>query len=320
VGSHAERRWQEGSRRILPLPALVALGSSLRLRYQTDMFGSKPWISVIALWMLACGGPVGKAPSTAADERCRQSDSTAGSRPVALPRYFTLHVSGKEATIAGEKLAASEVNARLRQAGTDPLNQGAALLIGPGTDAETASAWFDRLLAAGFSHVVVSAEGLVIEDKPLGAEPATASVVAPASEATRSANQEPVVATPEPTAPPSPSTASPKVEVKQMGLHIGGGPNNEVEAARYAGPIAQRFADFGACYPLAKGTRKAVSFGVDLLVTSRGGRAKIKDFRTLLTGKDFLACMLDVFGTIEFSGPARDTVVSYSLLFKPQGP
>jgi hypothetical protein len=271
---------------------------------------------------------VSRTPGSAAGGAC----SEPGSAPTALPRYLSLRVAGDEVWVGDEALRGDALFERLRSEARDPRNQGAALLIDSTTSTHQISRWTARVLDAGFSHVVLSTVARPASDAPAedGGTSAVVPVMPPAESASTPASAAPPVqpgASPvgalEPAAPSvsAPSDAPPvKVEVKQMGLHIGGGPNTEEEVARYAVPIAKRFPEFRDCYALSHGTRKAASFGVDLLVTSRGGRAKIKDFRTVLTGKDFLGCMLDVFGTVEFVGPARDTVVSYSLLFKPQAP
>jgi hypothetical protein len=87
---------------------------------------------------------------------------------------------------------------------------------------------------------------------------------------------------------------------------------------KYAGPIAKRFDDFRRCHLLAEERKQNASFGVDLLIGLKGGRAKIKDYRTSLKGKDFHLCVLGVFGDVSFPAPTRATVVSYSLLFKAE--
>lgn len=280
-------------------------------------------------------------PTAAECADSSRASATPGQAPVALPRYFTLRVQTDHISVAGALVEPAQVTTVLSRAARDSANRGAVLMLDAGTSAALAAHWLQRVLDAGFSHVVLtrgttadaviaaSNTGSMPEDRLPGA--ATVAPVAPSQAADRVAPpvaasiaivpEQAQVTVPGPVDPTEPSAmpeSAPRVEVKQMGLHIGGGPHSEEEVARYAGPISKRFAEFRACYPLARGTRKAASFGVDLLIGARGGRAKIKDFRTVLTGKDFLACMLDVFGGVEFSAPGKDTVVSYSLLFKPQ--
>jgi hypothetical protein len=183
------------------------------------------------------------------------------------------------------------------------------------------------LVRAGFKHVVFSSrEGLNVEVSQFTPDPdqAHVAVIPPSAAASNDYPEPPPASIQASPTPPNPPPAEPasapvpnNVEVKQLGLHVGGGPNDAATHALYAKPIERRFDDLKRCYPLAQGANKNASFGVDLLVPSKGGQAKIKDYRTVLGGKDFHLCVLGVFGGIEFPGPGKPTVVSYSVLFKP---
>lgn len=238
----------------------------------------------------------------------------------ALPRYFSVTISSDGGLLAlGQPTDERQLQAWASQEARDASVAGAAVTAEAEVGESQALSVITLLVRSGFKHVVFSSrDGLLLEPtaSALGPvagpveEPAEAVPVVPVSEPVASSEPEPE---PEPAAPAS----APKVEVKQLGLHIGGGPNNEQEHAIYSTPIQRRFGELQQCYALATPTRNNASFGVDLLISTRGGTAKIKDYRTSLGGKEFHLCVLGVFGSVAF--PARDkaTVVSYSVLFKP---
>lgn len=234
----------------------------------------------------------------------------------ALPRYFAVTVSSGGLSALGQPLSDEQLQAWANQEARDASVAGAAVTAESGVSESRALAVIGLLVRSGFKHVVFSSrDGLVIETAA-PVEPLPPSAVEPAAAAVLPSEQQPEP-TPMAEAPAAPAEDAANVEVKQLGLHIGGGPNTEEAHAVYSKPIQRRFGELQRCYALATGTQKNASFGVDLLISTRGGTAKIKDYRTSLGGKDFHLCVLGVFGTIEF--PARDkaTMVSYSVLFKP---
>src|SRR5690606_2434723 len=240
----------------------------------------------------------------------------------ALPRYFSVTISTNGGLLAlGQPTDERQLQAWATQEAQDASVAGAAVTAEAGVAESQALAVITLLVRSGFKHVVFSSrDGLVLAPPPSSLGPVVApSEVPPAVVPVVPASEPEANPAPEPEPEPAPlaSTSAPRVEVKQLGLHIGGGPNNEREHAVYATPIQRRFGELQQCYALATPTRNNASFGVDLLISTRGGTAKIKDYRTSLGGKEFHLCVLGVFGSVEF--PARDkaTVVSYSVLFKP---
>lgn len=234
----------------------------------------------------------------------------------ALPRYFTIEVRADGLWLDGERVDDSEVDALLEAAANDSSNRGAAVILY--ATQPPADALLERVARAGFTHVVVS--GLSEESfgkRARAGVPVTKSESAP----TETPAVEPK---PEPTAEPLPTvqeTSSAKgpddVEVKHYGLHIGGGPNTDEERSKYLDRIEPHFDALRECHLLANKRSVQASFGVDLLIDAKGGRAKVQDYRTRLDGKDFHLCVLGVLGNISFPAPPRPTVVSYSVLFKP---
>jgi hypothetical protein len=121
-------------------------------------------------------------------------------------------------------------------------------------------------------------------------------------------------ATPNP--PPAGAASLPEMVVRSIGMHIGGGPNDELSKAPYKRVIEQRFEEFRRCYLKIAEPGKVGVIGVDLQVPSAGGKAVVSQPRTGIKGKDFRACVVAVFESIEFDKPAKGaTVVSYSMEF-----
>jgi hypothetical protein len=110
------------------------------------------------------------------------------------------------------------------------------------------------------------------------------------------------------------------VAVENVGLHIGGGPNDEATKELFREAIAAHFADFRRCYAKVSEPGKGGVFGVDLRIGRDGGRPKIQQARTGMGGKEFRECVTGVFSNVEFEGPPRGpTVISYSIRFTVGG-
>jgi hypothetical protein len=235
----------------------------------------------------------------------------------ALPRYFSVTISSGGLSALGQALNEEQLQAWANQEAQDQNVAGAAVTAESGVSANQALSVIGLLVRSGFKHVVFSSrDGLSLDAEVSAATEPVPALESPAETLPSEQPESPAALAP-PVALAEPEQVASNVEVKQLGLHIGGGPNNDEAHAVYAKPIQRRFSELQRCYALATGTQKNASFGVDLLISTRGGTAKIKDYRTSLGGKDFHLCVLGVFGTVEF--PARDkaTMVSYSVLFKP---
>lgn len=146
---------------------------------------------------------------------------------------------------------------------------------------------------------------------------------APTTEPTISGTGDP----PPPAAPSSPEPAAsteidpspvPKVKLTNIGLHVGGGPNDAATKAPFEHAIQKQFDDFKRCYgkiatPGAHGT-----FGIDLLIEKEGGHPKTSGSRTAMPDT-FRDCVAHVFETVVFDRPKLGaTKISYALKFDPE--
>lgn len=112
---------------------------------------------------------------------------------------------------------------------------------------------------------------------------------------------------------------SPKLRVYAIGLHIGGGPNDDATKEPIHASVAPHLETMKRCWPWvdAKELRRAGDFGVDLLIEAEGGRAKVENPRGV-KGEAFHRCMVGVFAAIEFKRPKTGkTLASYSIHFAP---
>jgi hypothetical protein len=106
------------------------------------------------------------------------------------------------------------------------------------------------------------------------------------------------------------------VVVENVGLHIGGGPNDDATKAPFKAAIELHFPEFLKCYREVVEPEKGGTFGVDILVKRPGGQAEIRQPRTAMGGTKFRDCVMDVFRRVEFQKPKLGpTVFSYSLRF-----
>jgi hypothetical protein len=155
------------------------------------------------------------------------------------------------------------------------------------------------------------------------AEPASsAAPVGSVAEAlpSASASAGPTVAVPDVGAPPAakPDAVLPDVEVKNVGLHIGGGPNDNVTKRPIREAVKLHFDDFRACYAKAISPKKADTFGVDIRIPGEGGTAKISKPRTAMKGDGLVECMVEAFERVEFQKPPKGApmTVSFSIEFR----
>jgi hypothetical protein len=154
---------------------------------------------------------------------------------------------------------------------------------------------------------------------PIEAPPASGSANAESTGAegtSDSAQDAPVHAGfhPVPVVPSGPSL--PEIVVENVGLHIGGGANDDAGREPFKAAIRPHFSRFLRCYRLVEVPMKGGTFGVDLFIGREGGKPDVRQPRTGMAGPEFRRCMLDTFESIEFGRPERGpTVISYSLRF-----
>jgi hypothetical protein len=143
---------------------------------------------------------------------------------------------------------------------------------------------------------------------------ASSAVIAPTAAPT---------AAPEAPAPTASAAADappplPAVKVANIGMHVGGGPNDDVTKDPIRRSVAPHFDELRRCFALVDDPKKGGDFGVDLRIDKDGGTAKLSHPRTTLKGKGFHDCVVHVFEGIDFLKPRGGTTnVSYSLRFTP---
>lgn len=147
----------------------------------------------------------------------------------------------------------------------------------------------------------------------------SASAAAPTPSASAAAPTADASAAPSaaPTAAPE-AKPLPEVKVANIGMHIGGGPNDAVTKEPIKKSVEPHFDELRACWTEAEDQDKGGDVGVDLRIERGGGKAKVSHPRTTIKGKGFAACVVRVFEALDFLPPkGGTTTVSYSLRFTP---
>jgi hypothetical protein len=158
---------------------------------------------------------------------------------------------------------------------------------------------------------------------PSAAAPSAAPAASSSIAALASARAAPAPSAAASAEAPSPASASPEapvlgVKVTNIGMHIGGGPNDAPTKEPIRRSIEPHFDAFRRCFAKVEVPKKGGNFSIDLRIDRSGGKARVSHPRTSLKGKDFEECVLHVFEAIDFLKPkGGSTVVSYSLQFTP---
>jgi hypothetical protein len=115
-----------------------------------------------------------------------------------------------------------------------------------------------------------------------------------------------------------------RTKVVNIGMHIGGGPNDDETKAPIARSVAPSLGTMGDCFANTDGNaevdlkRHPIDFGVDLTIEAAGGKAAVANPRTTWKNDPFVACVVDVFKNVDFEKPKTGrSVVSYSVRFLP---
>lgn len=166
-------------------------------------------------------------------------------------------------------------------------------------------------LATSAPSVALSAVPTASAAPPAQAAAPSAALAEPAAPVA-SASAAPAAEAPQPEAP------LPEVEVKNIGMHIGGGPNDAPTKAPIKRSVEPHFDAFRRCYTAIEPPETG-DVSVDLRIEREGGRAALTKYKSALKGEGFEACVREVFGEIDFEKPKTGaTVVSYSLRFTPK--
>ena len=132
--------------------------------------------------------------------------------------------------------------------------------------------------------------------------------------------------------PPEPASAAPlraeidaappadppaRIKVVTIGMHVGGGPYDEITKEPIRRSVEPHFAELARCWKHVAQPKPA-DVGVDLVIEAQGGRAKVSNPRTTAAGEGFVPCVVAFYESVEFLKPSNGkTVVSYSVRFTP---
>ena len=108
-----------------------------------------------------------------------------------------------------------------------------------------------------------------------------------------------------------------EVKLATIGMHVGGGPYDEITKEPMKRSVEPHFSELARCWKLA-GRQEPTDVGVDLVIEAAGGRAKVSNPRTFAKGEGFVPCVVSFFESVDFLKPRNGkTVVSYSVRFTP---
>lgn len=118
-------------------------------------------------------------------------------------------------------------------------------------------------------------------------------------------------------AAPEPATPLPAVEVRNVGMHIGGEKNTNEQKRPIRATISKHYDAMKRCWGKAVDPPKKATFGVDIRIEGAGGPAKITNPRNGLKGEGVTECLVGVFEAIDFPPQPHkaDRMVSYSIEF-----
>lgn len=118
-------------------------------------------------------------------------------------------------------------------------------------------------------------------------------------------------------APPEPKPL-PKVKVANIGIHIGGGPNDNATKEPFKKSVQPHYDEMKRCWAMVEGQKGDIS--VELRVERDGGKARVKPNKTTFKHREFNDCIYKVFEEIDFLKPRTGTtVLNFSLRFTPEG-
>jgi hypothetical protein len=137
--------------------------------------------------------------------------------------------------------------------------------------------------------------------------------------ASSAAAPEPVAsASAAPSEPAAPSAPLPKVKVANIGIHIGGGPNDNATKEPFKKSVQPHYDAMRRCWARVEGQKGDIS--VELRVERDGGKARVKPNKTTFKDREFNDCVYKVFEGIDFLKPRTGTtVLNFSLRFTPEG-
>ncbi len=110
----------------------------------------------------------------------------------------------------------------------------------------------------------------------------------------------------------------PDVEIKNVGMHIGGEDNSNEAKRPIRAEIAKHYDGLRRCYAQATDPAKTTTFGVDIRIPGAGGAPKVTNPRSGLKGEGVKECMVAVFEGVVFPKQpgGQPRMVSYSVEFR----
>lgn len=258
------------------------------------------WLAVsLALPLLAgCAATVGSG----SDPQAAQ-----GSEVRSLPRYLTLELPAQgQLELDGRPVSFEDLARALREAWSQGEFEQALLWADAGTAQARVQRAIDAFLVAGIDNWRFAWRGEQQGESAAGEE-----AKQPASSAAPTAPSRPA-----PAAAQGESAA--QVRLKTVGLHIGGGPNDDATRDPLIALFESQFPALTRCAEQIEPRLDSPgSFGIDLYVGPSGGIAEARQVRTRLGPEGFRECVKRVLTGLDFPAPKRPLVISYSLAFAP---
>jgi hypothetical protein len=160
--------------------------------------------------------------------------------------------------------------------------------------------------AAAAPTTTASAQASATPPAPASVAPPDASAAAPVASASAAPSA-------------APEAPLPAVKVENIGMHIGGGPNDAVTKEPIKKSVAPHFDELRRCFAEADDPKKGGTFSIDVLIPADGGKASVTKHKTGIHGRGFTDCVVRVFESIDFLKPRKGkTKVSYGMRFTPE--
>lgn len=235
------------------------------------------------------------------------SEVAQGGEARSLPRYLTLELPAQgPLELDGRPVPFEELSQALREAWGQGEFEGALLWADAGTAQPRVQRAIDAFLAAGIQNWRFAWRG----EQPGEAATGEAS------------KQSASTASPTPPSQPAPvqvgGESAAQVRLKTVGLHIGGGPNDDATRDPLIALFESQFPALTRCAEqIEPQLRSPGSFGIDLYIGAQGGTAEARQVRTRLGPEAFRDCVKQVLTGVDFPAPKRPLVISYSLAFAP---
>lgn len=114
----------------------------------------------------------------------------------------------------------------------------------------------------------------------------------------------------------APVEALPEVDVRNVGMHIGGEKNTAAQKRPIRAVVQAHYDAMKQCWGKATEPPHKATFGIDMRIPGEGGKVTVKKPRSGLEG-EARQCLVDLFASIEFPPQPgkRPRMVSFSVEF-----